>query len=95
VASCTVTLAQGSTSVFEEPFGSERGPVVSVWNVKGAKVFTFKERFKVEANFQVYNLLNSNAAVSINWNQTTPATFNTANTIVAPRVFRIGGIFSF
>jgi hypothetical protein len=76
------------------PFGSYRGPVISTLNVKVAKTFTLRDRFHLEANFQVFNVLNGSAAVTTNY-QTGANTFGVVSSLLSPRVARIGGVFSF
>jgi hypothetical protein len=93
-ATCSISMAQGSTSIFQEDFGTRRAPTIAVWNIKADKVFKFKDHYSVEANFQVFNILNTNAAVTVNYNSN-PSLYGVASSIVAPRVARIGGIFSF
>ena len=90
----TVTLSQGSTTFFAGNYGQYKGPVYGTWNIKAAKVFKIKERWNIEGNFQIFNILNTNAAVATNY-QTGVSTFGVASDIVAPRVARIGGVFSF
>jgi len=87
-------LQQGATTVRMGPFGQYRGPMISTMNVRVAKEFSFKERFHVEANFQVYNILNTSASVKTNY-QTGASTFGVVSTIISPRVARIGGTFTF
>ena len=76
------------------PFGQYRGPVVSVLNLKAAKVFTFHDRYHLEANFQIFNLLNNSAAVSTNY-LTGATTFGVVTSLVSPRVGRVGLSFYF
>ncbi len=87
-------LSQGATTIRMGPFGQYRGPMISVWNARVAKVFAFESRFHLETNFQVYNLLNSSAAVGTNY-QTGASTFGVINTILSPRVARIGALLTF
>ncbi|HEY4051660.1 MAG TPA: carboxypeptidase-like regulatory domain-containing protein [Acidobacteriaceae bacterium] len=87
-------LNQGSTQIRMGPFGQYRGPVVSTLNVKVAKTFTIHDRFHIEGNFQVFNVLNSSGAVTTNY-QTGPTTFGVISSLISPRVARIGGVFSF
>ena len=54
-------LSQGSTTLRMGPFGEFRGPVVPLLNIKGAKVFKIHDRFKIEANAQLFNVTNSSA----------------------------------
>ena len=76
------------------PFGQYRGPVVSVLNLKAAKVFTFRDRYHLEANFQLFNILNNSAAVTTNY-LTGPTTFGVVTSLVSPRVARVGTTFYF
>jgi hypothetical protein len=87
-------LSQGSTTLRMSAFGSYRGPIVSTLNLKVAKTFAFRERYHVEANFQVFNLLNGSGAVATNY-QTGATTFGVVSSLLSPRVARIGGVFSF
>ena len=87
-------LQQGSTTIRMGPFGQYRGPVISTWNIKTSKVFNIHERFHLEANFQVFNILNTSAAVATNY-LTGPSTFGVVTNLISPRVARIGGLFSF
>jgi Carboxypeptidase regulatory-like domain len=87
-------LNQGSTTIRLGPFGEFRGPVVPLLNVKIAKIFTFHDRFKLEANGQLFNVINSSANVTTNY-QTGASTFDVASDILSPRVLRLGGNFSF
>ena len=90
----TIPLSQGSTTFYVGPYGQYRGPFISTWNIKAAKVFKIKERWNIEGNFQVFNILNTNAAVATNY-QTGASTFGVVSSIISPRVARIGGVFSF
>jgi hypothetical protein len=90
----TIPLSQGSTTFYVGPYGQYKGPVYGTWNVKVAKLFKIKERWNIEGNFQVFNILNSNAAVATNY-QTGASTFGVASSIISARVARIGGVFNF
>jgi len=90
----SAALIQGATTVRMGPFGQYRGPVISTLNFKAAKVFAIHDRFHVEANFQVFNVLNSSAAVATNY-LTGASTFGVVSNILSPRVARIGGLFTF
>lgn len=90
----SAALQQGATTIRMGPFGQYRGPMISTMNLRVAKVFSFEKRFHIEANFQIYNILNSSASVKTNY-QTGASTFGVASTIISPRVARIGGTFTF
>jgi hypothetical protein len=76
-----------------EPFGAERGPVISITNVKIAKNVMLGERMKLQFNFQLFNLFNTSDATSTSY--LTGATYLHPTGLVSPRVARIGMQFSF
>ena len=90
----TATLTQGAETVNVGPYGQFRGPVINNLSAKVAKDFSIGERYHVEANFQVFNLLNSSAAVSTNF-LTGATTFGVITSLISPRVGRFGLKFSF
>jgi hypothetical protein len=59
-----------------------------------ARVFSIEGRFHLETNFQVYNVLNNRAAVKTNY-QTGANTFGVVQTVISPRVARIGALLTF
>lgn len=88
------TLAQGSTTLRMGPFGQYRGPIVPLWNLEFSRTFTVHERFVFKPTVQLYNVMNSSANVTTNY-LTGTSTFGVASDIMAPRVLRLGGRFSF
>ncbi len=91
-------LNQGSVTMNMGPFGQYRGPSVEVWNFEGAKVFKFHDKYSLELNSQIFNLLNGSGAVTTNWQTTTnpkSPTFGVITSIESARVARIGMQFSF
>ena len=94
----TAGLSQGSETINVGPYGQFRGPVISNLSVKAAKIFTLGERYHIEGNVQVFNVLNSSAAVSTNYLTTTnpkKPTFGVITDLISPRVLRLGAKFSF
>jgi hypothetical protein len=75
-----------------EPFGSQRGPFISVLSAKIAKDFHLKESQTLEVNFEMFNLLNSSAATSTSY---LTSTFNRVTGIISPFVGRVGAQFNF
>jgi hypothetical protein len=73
---------------------SSRGPVIIIPNAKTAKVFTLRDKYHLELNFQDYNILSNSSAVATNYLYS-PTTFNLVTSIVLPRVARVGTLFSF
>jgi len=90
----TATLTQGAETVNVGPYGQYRGPIISNLSVKAAKTFAINEKYHIEANIQVFNVLNSNAGVTINY-LTGPTTFGVITELTSPRVMRLGTKFSF
>lgn len=85
-------LNQGSVTMRLGPFGQYQGPLISVWDIRIAKEFNFREKVQFEPTFQVFNLLNTSAAVATNYLVTR---FGQVTSIISPRVMRIGGRVSF
>ncbi len=86
-------LLQGAVTLRMEPYGTERGPMISITNLKFAKNIKFKERYKTQFNFQVFNLFNTSGATSTSY--LTGPTYLHPTGIVSPRVARVGMQFSF
>ena len=85
-------LQQGSETVRMEPFGSERGPFISVLSGKLSKVFSLGESRRLTVYGEGFNLLNSSAATSTSY---LTSTFGRVTGIVSPLVGRVGGDFTF
>jgi hypothetical protein len=85
-------LLQGTVTLRMEEFGAQHGPIVPVTSFRLAKKFRAAERYAVDVNFSVFNLINSSAAISTSY---LSGTFGRITDIMAPRVARIGAEFSF
>jgi len=86
-------LLQGAVTLRMEPYGTERGPVISLTNIKVAKNVKIREWLMYQINFQVFNIFNTSGATSTSY--LTGPTFLHPTGIVSPRVARIGMQFSF
>lgn len=86
-------LLQGAVTLRMEPFGAERGPMISITNVKVAKNLKLREWLSYQINFEFYNVFNTSDATSTSY--LTGATFLHPTGIVSPRVARIGMQFTF
>jgi hypothetical protein len=86
------SLLQGSVTRRMGEFGSQRGPVLGVLNVKVAKIFKIGERVQFEPDFELFNVLNTSAATSTSY---LTSTFNHITGVVSPRIARIGARLSF
>ena len=75
-----------------EEFGAQHSRTVPVTSFRLAKKVRAAERYAVDLNFSVFNLINSSAPVSISY---LSGTFGRITDILAPRVARIGLQFSF
>jgi len=85
-------LLQGTVTLRMEEFGAQHGPLVPVTSFRVAKKFRASDRYAVDVNFSVFNLINSSAPVAISY---LSGTFGRITDILAPRVARIGLQFSF
>ena len=80
-------------SVPLEKFGSQRGPAVAVLNLRGSKELELGGGRRLSLDLDVFNVLNSSAAVGINW--VSGPTFGYVTDLTQARVARIGAKFSF
>jgi outer membrane receptor protein involved in Fe transport len=87
-------LTQSSQSIYLVPSGSQRLPAVNLLDLRVSKIFTIKERYKLQPEFDVYNLNNSSAAVSEN-TSVNAATYLNPTAILPPRLFKVGLRFDF
>jgi len=85
-------LLQGTVTLRMEEFGAQHGRTVPVTSFRLAKKFRAAERYAMDLNFSVFNLINSSAPVSISY---LSGTFGRITDILAPRVARLGLQFSF
>ena len=81
-------LLQGPVTRRLEEFGTQRGPVVAIANLKVSKTFSYRERYKLQTNYEVFNMFNSSAATGITY--LTGPTYLRTTGIVSPRVGRLG-----
>jgi hypothetical protein len=75
-----------------EPYGDRRTPAIATINLRGSKDFRFS-RYTVGLDVDVYNLMNSATPTGVNW--ASGPTFGYATSVLASRVVRFGGRFSF
>jgi hypothetical protein len=85
-------LQQGSVTLRMEEFGAQRGPIIPVTSFRLSKKFRAADKYAVDINLSVFNLINSSAAVATSY---LSGTFGRITDILAPRVARIGAQFSF
>jgi hypothetical protein len=85
-------LRQGSTTLRMEPFGAQRGPLISTANLKIARQTRLVGKVRLEPSFQVFNLFNSGSATQISY---LSSTLGRVTGIISPRVARVGLRLSF
>ncbi len=112
VASYTVTsaiagqtLTQTTQNIYVEPPGWQRLPGVNLLDWRVSRIFAFKERYKLEPEFDIYNLLNAGTVTSVNTSVTAgTATAGTGSVgtlflnptnVLSPRLFKVGLRFDF
>jgi hypothetical protein len=98
-------LTQSTQTVYMAPSGSYRLPNVNLMDIRLSRIFTIKERFKLEPEFDIYNLLNVGAVISENGSITAGAASNGTGSVgslflnptnvLPPRLFKIGLRFDF
>jgi hypothetical protein len=85
VADC---LNYGSQLVLVEPIGTRRQDTVSVLDFRVEKQLRFAQKARVGLFFDVFNAMNSNTAVNIDWRQ--GAGFEKRHTVLGPRIAKFG-----
>src|SRR5690606_17676835 len=83
----------GTVTLPLEEYGARRGPAVSVLNLRASKQFSLRGSRQLTLDFDVFNVLNSSAAVAINWES--GPTFGYVTDLTQARVARIGARFTF
>ncbi|HXJ40485.1 MAG TPA: carboxypeptidase regulatory-like domain-containing protein [Bryobacteraceae bacterium] len=86
-------LLQGNVTLRMEPFGTQRGSLIEIVNIKAAKTISLGESRRLQFSLQVFNLFNNSAATSTSY--LTGATYLHPTGILSPRVGRVGIHFSF
>lgn len=80
-------LNQGSVTVLAEPRGTTRLDDVTMWDIRGSKVFSLRNGIRLEAMIDVFNLLNQSSATTINPNA--GPRFGQPIAILPPRIARL------
>jgi hypothetical protein len=78
--------------ILVEPIGTRRQDTVQVYDVRAEKQLRFGDKARVGLFLDVYNLLNSNTPVNINWRS--GASFEKATTVLNPRIAKFGVKFN-
>ncbi len=82
------TLNYGTQIILAEPIGTRRQDTVSVIDVRAEKQFRFATKARVGVFADVFNLMNSNTAVNVNWRA--GSSFDRATTVLGPRIAKFG-----
>jgi hypothetical protein len=102
-------LTQGTQSnVFLAESGAYRYPDTNLLDIRLSRVFTFKERYKLEPEFDIYNLTNAGTVIAANSTVTavsasSPAyvagtigsLFLNPTNVIPPRLYKVGLRFDF
>jgi hypothetical protein len=82
------TLNYGTQIILAEPIGTRRQDTVSVFDVRAEKKMRFGNKARIAVFADLFNVLNSNTAVNINWRSGT--SFERATTVLGPRIAKFG-----
>jgi hypothetical protein len=85
-------LNYGNQLILAEPIGTRRQDTVTVFNVRTEKQLRFGSKARVGLFLDLYNLMNANTAVNINWRS--GAAFERATTVMPPRIAKFGVKFN-
>jgi hypothetical protein len=100
-----VVLTQSTQTVYMAPSGSYRLPNVNLMDLRLSKVISIKERFKLQPEFDIYNLFNQGTVISENGSVTAGTATNGTGSIgslflnptnvLPPRLYKVGLRFDF
>jgi hypothetical protein len=76
-----------------DPFGAQQGAAINVVNLRASKYFLFDGHHRVEFVADLFNLFNSSAPITMNF-QSGPS-FGYVTSVVPPRIARLGVRYSF
>jgi hypothetical protein len=76
-----------------EPFGTQRGAAISVVNLRVSKAVSLGGAHRAQFEFDLFNLLNSSAPLSLGFNS--GPTFGYVTSVLPPRVARLGFRYTF
>jgi hypothetical protein len=93
VAGCSATVTTncsnyGTQLVLVEPLGTRRQENVVVLDFRVEKRITFAQRAKLGLFMDVFNALNADTLLNINWRS--GASFDKATTVIGPRIAKFG-----
>jgi hypothetical protein len=74
--------------ILVEPIGTRQQDTISVVDFRVEKQIRFAQKARVGLFFDVFNALNSNTAININWRS--GASFEKATTVLPPRIAKFG-----
>jgi hypothetical protein len=83
------TLSEASLTVPLRPFGTEFLDRLNQLDLRGSKVFSFG-RTRVEAQLEVFNVMNSDAALTVRGTNFGTAAFQQASGAIQGRIIRVG-----
>ena len=99
------TLTQNTQNIYIEPPGWQRLPSANLLDLRISKVITIRERYKVEPEFDIYNVTDSGLVTAVQPGVTagTPtggagsvgSLFLNPTSVIPPRLFKVGIRYDF
>ena len=99
------TLTQNTQNIYVEPPGWQRLPAANLLDLRISKIFTFHERYKLEPEFDIYNMTNASIVTAVQTSVTAgTATAGTGSVgslflnptaVIPPRLYKVGLRFDF
>ena len=83
-------LNMGPLRVLAEPIGTRRMDNITLVDLRVEKAFPIERDRRISTFFDVYNLLNANPELNVNWSSDRADTFGSPIAIVPPRIARVG-----
>jgi hypothetical protein len=84
----STAMNYGTQIILAEPIGTRRQEDVNVVDFRVEKQLKFATRARLGLFFDMFNVMNSNTAININWRS--GAAFEKATTVLPPRIAKFG-----
>jgi hypothetical protein len=81
-------LNYGTQIILAEPLATRHQDTVTVVNFRTEKQLRFAQKARIGLFFDMFNVLNSNTAINVNWRS--GASFEKATTVLGPRIAKFG-----
>ena len=84
----STAMNYGTQLILVEPIGTRRQDTIGVFDFRVEKQIRFAQKARLGLFFDLFNAMNSNTAINVNWRS--GASFEKATTVLPPRIAKFG-----